>query len=165
MEMVKHFFVLVGLSVCAMGGDFMLAIGSPVAASLPATPNAPGAAPLRATKVAKDALMAVRTEGCADPAKAQITATAEGVVNGARQTMALTLMPVAAPGVFVILREWQDPGAWVVSLTGVCAGAKAGALVPIGPTGFLRESSKFFPRFATKAELDAMLKSYSGGSK
>ncbi len=120
---------------------------------------------MTATQVAKDALMAVRTEGCADPAKAQITATAEGVVNGARQTMALKLMPVAVPGVFVISREWQDPGAWVVSLSGVCADAKAGALVPIGPAGFLRESSKFFPRFATKAELDATLKSISGGSR
>ncbi len=163
--MVKHFFVLVGISVCAMGGDFMLAIGSPVAASLPAAANAPGGAPLTATKVAKNALMAVRTEGCADPARAQITATAEGLVNGARQTMALKLMPVAVAGVFVISREWRDPGAWVVSLSGVCADAKAGALVPIGPTGFLRESSKFFPRIATKAELDATLKSISGGSK
>ena len=166
MEMVrnmKHILIVFALSLPAFGGDFMLAVGSPSAASLPATTTNQGA-PVTATKVAKDALFAVRTEGCADPAKAQITGTAEGLVNGARQSLALHLIP-AAPGVYVVSREWVTPGVWVVNLNGVCAGAKAGALVPIGPNGFLRESSKFFPRSTTEAELEATLKSLSGGPK
>jgi hypothetical protein len=155
--------ILIALSASAWGADFMLAIGSPVAASLPATQG--GKETVRVSKVAKDALFAVRTEGCPDPATAKITGTAEGLVNGARQSAEVTLMPAAAPGVYVVMRDWPVDGAWVVNLSGVCAGAKAGALVPVGRAGFIRESSKFFPRFTTKAELDATLKSISGGSK
>ena len=163
MEMVKPVLILMALSVSAWGGDFMLAIGSPVAASLPAAQG--GKETTLPKKVVKDALFAVRTEGCADPAHAKIEATAEGLVNGARQSAAVRLTPAAAPGVFVVSRDWFDQGAWVVSLSGVCAGAKAGALVPIGPGGFMRESSKFFPRFTTKAEIEATLKSISGDPK
>ena len=163
MEMVKPVLILTALSVSAFGGDFMLAIGSPVAASLPATQG--GKETVRVSKVAKDALFAVRTEGCADPATAKIEATAEGVVNGVRQSAAVKLMPAAAPGAYVVSRDWPFEGVWVVNLSGVCAGAKAGALVPIGPGGFIRESSKFFPRFTTKAELEATLKSISGDPK
>ena len=36
--------------------------------------------------------------------------------------------------------------AWVVSLKGACAGESAGAIVPFGPKGIIRESAKFFPR-------------------
>jgi hypothetical protein len=53
-----------------------------------------------------------------------------------------------------------------VNLRGACAGETAGALVPIGPKGFIRESSKFFPRPATGAEIEAALKALvQGGSQ
>jgi hypothetical protein len=45
-----------------------------------------------------------------------------------------------------------------VDLKGTCASASAGAVVPIGPKGFIRESSKFFPRAATDAEVETSLK-------
>jgi hypothetical protein len=146
----------------AWGGDFTLSIGSPAAASLPA---AAGKAPTQVSKVKTDAVLAVRSEGCADPAKARITGTAEGLVNGARQTLPLSLIRGQVPGVYVVSREWPYQGVWVVNLSGACAAAKAGALVPIGPAGFLRESSKFFPRSSTEAEIEALLKSLSGGPK
>ena len=53
----------------------------------------------------------------------------------------------------------------MVSLRGTCAGESAGAIIPMGPKGFIRESSKFFPRPATDAEIDASLKALSGGNK
>jgi hypothetical protein len=161
MEMVKQISILIALAASACAGDFMLDIGSSVAASIPSTQGGKEPSP---SKVSKDALMAVRTEGCADPAKAKITGTAERLVNGTRQSVVLPLMPAAAPGVYVVSQP-PSPGVWVVNLSGECAGAKAGALVPIGPGGFTRESSKFFPRFATKAEMDAALKSIAGGSR
>jgi len=43
-------------------------------------------------------------------------------------------------------------------LTLPCHEANAGAIVPIGPKGFVRESSKFFPRPATNVEIEASLK-------
>ncbi len=123
--------------------DFALTIGSPVAAGT-------------ATKV-KNSLFAVRMEQCEDPAKAQITAMAEGVVNGARKSEPLKLISTPAAGVFVVPQLW-DEGTWVVSLQATCAGKTAGAIVPIGPAGFLRDSSKLFSRFATDSEVEASLK-------
>jgi hypothetical protein len=160
---MKYTLILLALSASAFAVDFTLAIGNPAAASLPGTENSPGA-PARVFKV-KDALLAVRTENCADPAKAQITGTAEGLVNGARQSVMLRLIPATGSGVYLVSREWPSQGVWVVNLSGVCAGAKAGALVPIGSNGYIRESSKFFPRSTTEAEIAESLKSLAGGPK
>ena len=114
----------------------------------------------------KTAAFVFRTEGCADPAKAQISATAEGIVKGARQSVALKVMPASKPGVYAVDQNWPAEGDWVVSLRGTCGGESAGAIVPIGPKGFIRESSKFFPRPATDAEIDASLKALAqGGNK
>jgi len=156
---MKHTLILMTLSACAFAADFTLAIGSPAAASLPGTENSPN----QVRKV-KDAAFAVRTENCADPANALITATAEGLVNGERQSTALRLIP-GGPGVYLIPGVPGGKGVWVVRLIGSCHDAKAGAVVPIGPSGFIRESSKFFPRFATEGDIVASLKSLAGGAK
>lgn len=157
---MKYILILIALSASAFAADFMLAIGNPIAASFPVAENSP----TQVRKV-KDAAFAVRPEGCADPEKAQITGTAEGLVNGGRQSVTLRLIAVSGPGVYLVSREWPSQGVWVVRLIGNCAGAKAGALVPIGPGGFIRESSKFFSRLATQAEIEASLKSLAGGAK
>ena len=158
---MKHILILITLSVSAFAADFMLSIGNPIAASLPRTENSP----TQARKV-KDALFAVRTENCADPANALVNATGESVVNGVRQSAAIRLIPGSGPGVYLV--PGMSPGGqgvWVVRLLASCGSARAGALVPIGPGGFIRESSKFFPRLVTEGEIDALLKSLSGGAK
>jgi hypothetical protein len=106
----------------------------------------------------KTAAFVFRTESCADPAKAQISATAEGIVKGARQSVALKVMAASKPGVYAVNQSWPAEGDWVVSLRGTCGSENAGAIVPMGPKGFIRESSKFFARPATDAEIDASLK-------
>jgi hypothetical protein len=161
---MKQILILIALSASAFAADFALAIGSPVAASLPGAPTTSDGTPNQVRKV-KDALFAVRTENCDHAAEALITATAEGLVNGARQSMALRLLPGSGPGVYLVSSGWPAQGIWVVRLIGTCAGAKAGAVVPIGLGGFIRESSKFFPRFATEADIEASLKSLAGGTK
>jgi hypothetical protein len=60
--------------------------------------------------------------------------------------------------VVAVNKEWPAEGVWVVKLTGTCKSAKAGVVVPFGPKGFLRESSKFFSRAASEAEVEASLK-------
>jgi hypothetical protein len=109
----------------------------------------------------KNAALALRTEGCADPAKSQITATAEGLVNGSRQSLVLQVMPASKPGVYAVAQNWPPGGAWVVSLRGTCAGESAGAIVPFGPKGMIRESTNFFSRPATEGEIAASLKALS----
>ena len=117
----------------------------------------------------KAALFVVRTDGCAAPSAAHITATGEGLVNGARQTVAIQPAPLAQPGAYAIGNQWipPTPGTWVVALTAMCKEMTAGAIVPIGPQGFIRETSKFFPRPATPAEINEALRllTANGGTK
>jgi hypothetical protein len=130
-------------------GTFTFSVGSPVAAQ---------------EYAAKTAAFAFRTEGCAEPAKAQIGGTAEGLVQGERRSLALKIAAMTKPGVYVVYQNWPAGGAWVVNLKGTCAGEDAGAIVPIGPKGFIRESAKFYPRAATQAEIEASLQALPQGA-
>jgi hypothetical protein len=86
------------------------------------------------------------------------SAPAEGLIHGERRSAVLNLTKLSAPGVYSVSRTWTADGAWVVSLSGTCDHATAGAIVPIGPGGFIRESSKFLPHSPTNAEIEASLK-------
>ena len=63
--------LILALAPAALGGEFSLTIGSPVAGQ---------------DFRAKNAAFVVRTEACAEPAKAQVSGVAEGIVNGARRS-------------------------------------------------------------------------------
>ena len=139
-------FALAGL---ALAEGFTFSIGSPVASQ---------------DFRFKAAALALRTEGCAEPAKAQIGGTAEGMVKGERRSVVLRVTAASKPGIYAVEQNWPAEGEWVVNLRGACAGENAGALVPIGPKGFIRESSKFFPRPATGAEIEAALKALVQGA-
>ena len=155
-----HFTFSVGLAAlaiacgaaAAMAQDFALQVGPPVAGNAP---------------FSKRALLVVRPAGCADPAKAHITATAEGIVNGARRSMPLTLSSGPSPGVHAVQPEWPSSGAWVVNLVGTCASKTAGALVAVaGPNPqYNRDAVKYFPHPATPSEIDASLKALKGSEK
>jgi hypothetical protein len=114
----------------------------------------------------KSAAFVFRTEGCSDPAKAQITATAEGIVKGEHKTVALTATPGNKPGVYGITQTWAPEGKWVVALKGSCDRSSAGAIVPIGPQGLLRDSAKFFAHPPSASDIETALKALeSGGGK
>ncbi len=132
----------------AQPATFTFSIGSPVAAQ---------------DFAAKSAAFAFRTEGCAEPAKAQISGTAEGLIGGERRSVVLKIAAMSKPGVYAVYQNWPAGGAWVVNLKGTCAGENAGAIVPIGPKGFIRESAKFYPHAATHEEIETSLKALSQG--
>jgi hypothetical protein len=114
----------------------------------------------------KTAAFVFRTDGCSDPATVQVSGTAEGLVNGERRSVTFKVAATSKPGVYAVNQNWPAEGAWVVNLKGSCDGADAGALVPIGPHGFIRESARFFPRAATRAEIETSLKALlKGGNK
>ena len=136
------------LGMAALADGFTFTIGSPVASQ---------------DYRGKNAAFVFRTEGCAEPATSQIGGTAEGLVNGVRRSVALKVMPMSTPGVYAVPQSWPAEGDWVVILKGTCASASAGAIVPIGPTGFIRESSKFFPRPAANPEIESALRALSQG--
>ena len=144
-----------GIAACAvavaLAEGFTFTIGSPVASQ---------------DFRSKVAAFVFRTEGCADPAKSQISGTAEGLVKGARQSVALKVAAMSKPGVYAVYQTWPAEGQWVVNLKGTCSDTYAGAIVPIGPKGFIRESSKFFAHFATDAEIETSLRTVAqGGNK
>jgi len=91
----------------------------------------------------------------------------KGIVDGVRMSAPVTLSVAESPGVYVVSPVLsQSQGVWVVNISATCGTARAGAIVPIGAgiggAGLLRERIKYFPRAATKAEIDAALKALRG---
>ena len=135
----------------ALAQDFALQVGPPIAGN---------------TQPAKSSLLVVRPGGCSDPAAAKITATAEGIVDGARRSVPLTLMPMSTPGVHAVPKDWAKRGVWIVNLVGSCAGKTAGAIVSIGPAAtYRRDSVKLLAHPASAAEIDASLKALTTGGQ
>jgi hypothetical protein len=65
----------------------------------------------------KDAALIVRTFGCHQPADANVTVTAEGIVDNRRQSLPVALK-ADTRGVYSIQRQWPSEGRWVLVLTG-----------------------------------------------
>ncbi len=141
-------FATVALVKLALAAGFTFSIGNPVASQ---------------DFRYKTAAFVFRTEGCADSVKPQIGGTAEGIVNGVRRSVALNVVETSRPGVYAVGRNWPGEGSWVVALNGTCADANAGAIVPIGPHGFIREAAKFYARPATNAEIEQSLTALAKG--
>ena len=155
--MSRHGIVLsvglaVGIALPAVAQDFALQVGPPVAGN---------------GQASKSSLLVVRPGGCADPASAKITATAEGIVNGARRSVPLKLAALPTPGVHAIPKDWPKGGVWIVNLVGTCAGKTAGAIVSVvGPNAeYRREAVKHLTHSATPSEIDASLKALAAAAQ
>jgi hypothetical protein len=109
----------------------------------------------------KGAAFVFRTERCAEPARPEISATAEGLLKRERRSVALQLVTTSKPGIYAVVQNWPSEGDWVVNLRGTCAAATAGAIVPIARNGFVRDASKFFSRPATEAEIRDALEAWA----
>jgi hypothetical protein len=136
-------------ATAAFAEDFRLQVGPPTAGN---------------AQQSKSSMFVVRPGGCADPAAAKLTGTREGIVDGVRRSVPLTLVALPTPGVYAVPRDWDSAGAWVVSLVGTCAGKTAGAIVSIGPRDtYRRESVRLLAHRATPAEIDESLKAAAAG--
>src|SRR5205809_8116646 len=96
-----HRLATLAVGVFAFAEGFTFTLGSPVASQ---------------DFQAKAAAFVFRTEGCAEPARSQVSGTAEGLVNGARRTVPLKVMATSKPGVYAVHRRWPAEGEWVVNL-------------------------------------------------
>ncbi|HKT80014.1 MAG TPA: hypothetical protein VJP86_07320 [Vicinamibacterales bacterium] len=134
--------------------SFKLTIGNPIAVMLPA--------PGTSSNVVNKKFLAqfvVRGDGCTDSSVFRITGTAEGLVDGTRQSLPLAIVEVPSfPGVYGVRKTWPAQGDWIAVLTGRCRDATAAAIVPIKNDGFLREAIRFYSRAATPAEIESALK-------
>jgi hypothetical protein len=99
----------------------------------------------------------VRTYRCGTPAGVAVTGSAEGLVNGQRRRVPLTIARTDDPAVFSITRQWPDDGVWVLTLTG-SGERSASALVELAPGPKLKiasQESRYTP--AELREVDAAL--------
>lgn len=118
----------------------------------------------------KDVVLLVHPTGCHKPEDANLTATAEGIVNGERVSVPLQFTRTAK-GVFAIKKQWGAEGAWVLAITGEYNKAVRGIVVELGARGdlpnYFNSNGKGFnaravERKPTLAEIDIALQNVSG---
>jgi hypothetical protein len=148
---------LVALLMLAMaapaiaGSMFRLEVGPPIAAGTGTTST---------PQFKKKVVLVVRPRVCDKLAAVQITGTAEGLVNGVRQSLPLDLIAVnPAEGVYAVQQQWPDTGQWVLQLNGSCPSPKASTstLVPMNKYTFIREKTEVLREPATRQQVDAVL--------
>lgn len=91
------------LALPLLGGGFYLEVGSPSASQDPK---------------AKGAVVVARLLGCHNPETGSVIATAEGIVNGKRESIKLKTVALSTPGMFAIERQWPSEGRWALRLVG-----------------------------------------------
>jgi len=122
MKLTHSFAVLAMLAMpFAQGGGLFFSIGDPNAASDPA---------------ARGAFVTARVFTCFGDLRPDwnISATAEGLVNGERVTVPLKVVRLSIPGLHAI--QWTQPkeGVWVIDLR-VADPYHMGVIVPVGRDG------------------------------
>jgi hypothetical protein len=65
---------------------------------------------------AKDGRYIVRTYACSDPANLHVTAWAEGLVGGRRQTVPIKIEMTRSKGVYWFKRTWPETGQWAIRM-------------------------------------------------
>ena len=111
---------------------------------------------------AKHAVLVTRVTACTSPGKTEVSAVAEGFIDGKRQTVPLRVMALRTPGTFAVAKEWPDKGTWAIKMTATNPEYKNYsfcALVPFKNNNVQPAEVKRYFREPTGAEIDAMLRS------
>lgn len=115
----------------------------------------------------RGALMVIRTYHHGTAMRFPVTVVAEGLLDGERRTIELSVVPTSQPGVWAVRGELPEGGSWVVSATMSQDGHAVGsALVALGPGRDLmgvqvpHEVREGFaiPRPATRAEIESLIR-------
>jgi hypothetical protein len=137
------------------GTSFRLEIGPPVA--------------LGTNVKMKGIAVAARATLCDDLTTLRVTATAEYLLNGNRQSAPLQIVSGGTPGVYGVSAFVAGQGQfqpavpagtpWLIHVSGTCSSPKAQAstLVPMRDTTFFREKVEVLREPATARQIDAAL--------
>ena len=112
----------------------------------------------------KKIVVAVRAVVCQDLPNVKVTGTAEGLVNGKRESLPLMLAVVdQADAVYAIQQQWPQDGAWVLHLQGSCSNPKAEAstLVAVSKGTFIREKSVVLREPATRKQVEDAVSAFA----
>ena len=156
---LKRALAVVVLSLVAVAG---VAVAGPpwIAIEYPVNPHDP---------LTRDAFMTVRTYHHGDLMAFEITGTAEGLVNGKRESVRLDIRRLPQAGTYAV--RWQKPaeGNWAIVISTARDGQyMAGALIDVDSRGRVAsvsvpsnpiEGGRWqVPRKVASAEVEAMLR-------
>jgi len=133
---------LLALAGQLFAGGFFLLLGNPEASAEARRNNA---------------VLTIKATGCHDPATAQLTATAVGMVNGHRQSIPLTVTKLSEVGMFAIPQQWPKEGKWVIELVARNGEQFTNSLVAAGPDGVDRLHAKANMKQFSDSDVEAML--------
>jgi hypothetical protein len=111
--------LLIALPSPAFAGGFQLSVETPNRSNDPKL---------------TDVVLVARTYGCHQPADAKLSATAEGLVGGKRQSLPVELRSIESGG-YAIKQQWPAEGTWVLALTGDYNGMTCSVMIELGPAG------------------------------
>jgi len=131
-------------TIPALAGGFWITLGNPEASS---------------EAKAMNAVLTVMPTGCGNPASANVTATAEGIVDGKRLTVPLKVKALASPGLHGIAKQWPAQGKWVLRVVASYEGSQTSVIVPFEGDTALRKSAKFSQGAATSQAAATLLAS------
>ncbi len=90
--------------------------------------------PSSADPALKNAALVIRVAGCHNPSEANLSARAEGIVDGKRQSRPVRLLAVSE-GVWALPAQKPSRGVWVLAVTGTYLEATRSALVALDADG------------------------------
>lgn len=120
-----------------------------------------GSASANAEAKTKNAALVARLTGCHEAEKGSVEGTAEGIVDGKRQSIPLKVIALSQPGMFAVAQQWPSEGNWVVKLIGKHPAFPDGtsAIVRVSGPNFDRTGGKWVMRAPTKEEVEQALAS------
>lgn len=104
-----------------------------------------------------NAVLTIKATGCHDPATAQLTATAVGIVDGQRRSIPLTVTKLSQPGMFALSQQWPKEGKWVIELVARNGEQFTNSLVTAGASGVDRLHAKANMKQFSDSDVEAML--------
>ena len=134
--------VVLALAIPVFAGGFYLITGNPDASPAAKSMNA---------------VLTIKASGCGDPDSATINATAIGMVDGRRESIALKLVRLEEPGMYAVTQQWPAKGRWVLQFLGRDHDRVTHTLVPAGPSGGERQAAKFGMRLPTDRDVAQLL--------
>ena len=102
------------------------------------------------------AVLVARITACHSPEKTTVSATAEGVLNGARESIPLKVISLSTPGTFAIAREWPQQGTWAIKMVATNPDYKdyaMGVVVPVRNESAHLSAARHYFHTPTDAEV------------
>ncbi len=62
------------------------------------------------------AVLVARITACHSPGETTVSASAEGVLNGTRQSIPLEVIPLSTAGTFAVRHQWPEQGTWAIKM-------------------------------------------------